>query len=102
MNKYEHMNKLQLETWHNNTYMSEDIKNFYRDIINELEDFGTIKTRLINLESELSDIRLFLDAKGIKNDFTKFKSFMMSNPYADLNAIRGYFRKQKIEKILNG
>lgn len=101
MNYYNHKEILQLESWQTNNYISQDMKNFYLDVLQALDDLENTKFRINNLEQDLSNIKFYLDAKGMKNEYTKFELFMQSNPQVDLNAVRAYFRKQKIAKILN-
>ncbi len=99
---YQYKDRLQLESWQTNNYMSADMKQFYLDMIHNMQQMSMLSESIANLNKDVSDIKLYLDSKNLLNDFSKFQRYMMENPFADIDTIRAFFRKQKIEKILNG
>ncbi len=89
---------LQLEECDRNNNLSPEMKRFFRDIIHTMDD---ITSQLEANKTESRTIQNYLDYKNLKYDFTKFKNFILINPNSTENEIRAYFRKYKIEKILN-
>ncbi len=94
-----HKQELQLESWNTNKYISEDMKNFYKDLILGMQN---ISSEVNVLKSEIKLMDIYLNNKNSKQDFSDFKRFIGSNSYADELTIKSYFRKKKIENILNG
>lgn len=99
-NLFHYRDKLQLESWHNNKYLSEDMKNFYIDIIESLNDSYFIQQNFETMFKEIGLIIKFLDYRGLNKDYSDFKNYMLKTDSPSETEIKAFFRKQKIKKIL--
>ena len=102
MSLHHHKNTLKLETWENNPCISIEMKSFYRDIIERIDYFDGL---LYMYNSKMDDLRiidLYLNNKGSKNDFDRFKNFIQTSYNYDDKKLKSYFRKEKIRKLLYG
>ena len=102
MDLYHYKEKLQLESWHNNKYLSEEMKQFFKDIIQNSQDSDLLtNNRIHTLENDIRLMELFLNHKGTLNQYNKFKSYLLHVPYPTEVMLKNFFRKEKINRLLN-
>jgi hypothetical protein len=98
-------NKLRLNTWDENNIFSPDMKDFYNLIIDKLTELESdllfSKQTLLLVNDEVDIIKKYLNYKSLNTDLDTFKNFMYVTPNATDVEIKAFFRKKKIEKILD-
>ena len=90
MDLYQYKEKLQLESWHHNKYLSEDMKQFFRDIIQNSQEHITMNNRIYTLENDIRVIELYLNNKGVLKQFTNFKHFIGNDLYTSDIKIKNF------------
>ncbi len=95
-------NNLKLNDFEENKIFSSDMIKFYKTIMDSIE---RIENEIIfekhNNLHNFNTIETFLNYKSLRNEFSLYKEYLNSNPNATSTEIKSFFRKIKIEKILN-
>jgi hypothetical protein len=101
-NIYEFKSRLKLESWENNENLSGTMKDFYKkiiDCIHNLEIQQNINKILV--DEKVQTMEKYLKHKFIEDEYNRFEIFTKSNPTLSETEIKSFFRKEKINQILN-
>lgn len=95
-------NRLRLESWESNDLLSQTMKEFYKEIIESITHLEIQQdNNRFFVNEKVQTMEKYLKHKFIEDEYNRFEIFTKSNPTLSESEIKAFFRKEKINQILN-